>query len=101
MNQLLTPVEAARELGIGLKTLNRARKAGELAYINIGFGTQREAPRFDRADLEAWMEKRRKTLCPSSSEKVTRRASTPTTSGYAVVDFAALRAQRRSEKQKR
>ena len=60
MSPLLTPEQAAKELGIGVDTLAAMRKAGKIPYINIGRGRKRDTPRYDRDDLIAWREKRNK-----------------------------------------
>ena len=67
MSPLLTPEQAAKELGIGVDTLAAMRKAGEIPYINIGRGRKRETPRYDLDDLIAWREKRKQTACQSAS----------------------------------
>jgi excisionase family DNA binding protein len=98
MSRLLTPAEAAEHLGVGEDTLRLIRKAGELPYVNIGRGTKRETPRFDPADLDAWLERRKKLACPSISAKKPRTARTPTISSSVVADFQAARARLLGEK---
>jgi excisionase family DNA binding protein len=104
MTALLTPRQAAEELGIGVDTLASMRQAGEIPYINIGRGKVRETPRYDLDDLIAWRDKRKTTKCQSTFTKPRRTASTATTSSSEVVDIqaalerraAAMRRQRKS-----
>lgn len=64
MTPLLTPKQAAKELGIGVDTLSEMRKAGEIPYVNIGRGTKRETPRYELDDLIAWKESRKQRVHP-------------------------------------
>ena len=100
---LLTPKEAAARLAITVDQLHQLVSDGEIAYIAVGRGQKRPRRRFTDADLEAFIERRRRrdVFLPPSPK--TRRITT-STSGSEVVGFAALRAARlekKLEKQKR
>jgi excisionase family DNA binding protein len=86
MTPLLTPEQAAKELGISADTLAAMRKAGEIPYINIGRGKKRETPRYDPDDLAAWRE-RSKKLCQSLSARTGKRKHTISGSTSVVALF--------------
>jgi excisionase family DNA binding protein len=86
MTPLLTPEQAAKELGIGVDTLAAMRRAGEIPYINIGRGKKRETPRYDRDDLAAWLE-RNKQLCQSLSARIRKTGRIPSGSTSVVALF--------------
>lgn len=58
---LLTPNQAAKHLGISTHTLHALRKGGEIPYVNVGLGKQRERPRYEVEDLDTWIKSRKKT----------------------------------------
>jgi excisionase family DNA binding protein len=91
MTPLLTPEQAAKELGIGVDTLGEMRRHGEIPYVNIGRGKKRETPRYELADLIAWREKRKQTACQSTSGKTRRTGSTSTIFSSKVSDIQAAR----------
>jgi excisionase family DNA binding protein len=98
---LLTPEQAAAELGISRDTLRDMRRAGEIPYVNIGRGRNRETPQYDLNDLIRWKERTKIRACPSSSEKTRKTVPIATTSKSAVADFLAIRENRtRREAQK-
>jgi excisionase family DNA binding protein len=101
MTPLLTPEQAAKELGIGVDTLSAMRKAGDIPYVNIGRGKKRETPRYELDDLIAWKAKRKQTACQFSSAKPPRTGRTTTTSSSKVTDFREILARRESERRKR
>lgn len=97
---LLTCKEAADLLKVSEQLVLNHAKDGELPSINIGRGQKRRRIRFRRADLEAFIDMRRRVeVCQSISEKVKK--NTRTISNTEVVDFQALRAKRKEQKQKR
>jgi excisionase family DNA binding protein len=54
---LLTQHQLAEELQVSVRTLERWRQEGTgPAYIQVG-----RAPRYRRADVDAWLEQRRRT----------------------------------------
>lgn len=87
LDDLLTPAAAARNLGICVKTLRRHVKAGEISYILVGRGLQRQRRMFDPADLKAFRERRRRTeACPSTRAPM---ATMSTISDLKVYGFTA------------
>ncbi|MXN51851.1 helix-turn-helix domain-containing protein [Shinella sp. AETb1-6] len=93
---LLTPESAASRLGISTRQLRDLTDHGQLRWINIGLGKKRPTRRYTPADLEAFIEERAEKC---RSTRRTEETHIPTTSRYGVVDFQAIREQRRSEKQ--
>jgi excisionase family DNA binding protein len=91
----LTVAQAAVWLSASEKTVRQLMKDRELPFIDIGSGKVRAAPRIKIEDLEQFEEKRRgQKKWPSTKEA----KSTITSSSTEVIDFAALRAARRSAK---
>lgn len=74
------------------RTLRKERQAGRLTYIRIGRGVK-----YDPADLIAYVEGAK--ICQSENEKAPR--SIGTRSAWEVIDFAAAREKRASEKQRK
>ncbi|MGE3307798.1 MAG: helix-turn-helix domain-containing protein [Rhizobiaceae bacterium] len=64
---ILTPKQAAEHLGICERTLRRVQRSGGIPYVNVGMGSARETPRYDTADLDAWLASRKKVACPPSA----------------------------------
>jgi excisionase family DNA binding protein len=93
---LLTFARTAARLGVSERTLRKLVDDGELAYIDVGGGRERRSMRFTPQDIEAFLAKRRGTAWRSTSEA----KPTTTSSSFEVLDFAALRAARASEKRK-
>lgn len=99
MTKLLTMAEAAAALGISAKTLRGHVKDGQITYIATGRGTKKMRRMFDACDLEAFLERRRRTdTCPSISQR--GRRTTILTSSGPVADFTVLREQRRAARLK-
>jgi excisionase family DNA binding protein len=99
---LKTPAQAARRLGISIRTLRGLVSSGELRYVNVGRGKQREKMMFtdnDLDDLIAGRTRQKAQQCPSTSPKV-RRSTTSTSSGE-VIAFTARRNGRTDAKRKR
>lgn len=92
---LMTPREAAAELGISSDQLLKLTDKGKLSFIDVRLGQKRPARRYDPDDISAFKMAQRKTVCLSTSGKA--QISTPTTSGMQVVDFSAARKRRTSE----
>jgi excisionase family DNA binding protein len=56
-DKLLTQQQLAAELQVSLRTLERWRQEGNgPAFIRVG-----RAPRYRRADIDAWLDQQRKT----------------------------------------
>jgi excisionase family DNA binding protein len=99
---LLTPAQAARRLGMSVKTLRAHVRTGDIRYVNVGRGKERERIMFAPHDLEGFIAAHTQTKappCPSSSPKA-RRTTTSTSSGE-VVAFTARRNGRTGAKRKR
>ncbi len=92
--EILKPAEAARELGVCLKTLQRLRRAGAIRAIDVSVAAgERGAWRYHPDDIEAFQNARRRARaaeetapCPSTGRKA--RPSGTTTFSSEVVDFA-------------
>jgi excisionase family DNA binding protein len=98
---LKTPAQAARRLGISIRTLRDLVSSGELRYVNVGRGKQRERVMFtdnDLSDLIASRTRQKARQCQSTSPRA-RRSTTSTSSGE-VVAFTALRSERNAGKRK-
>jgi excisionase family DNA binding protein len=93
---LLTPDEAAKELGISSKQLRELCTNGKLPFIDVGLG-ERPARRYEPSDIEAFKAERRTITCPSSKDQAPK--LTPTISGSKVYDIQAILAARQKEKQ--
>jgi hypothetical protein len=99
---LKTPVQAARRLGISIRTLRGLVNAGDLRYVNVGRGKQREKIMFTDSDLDdliASRTRQKAQSCPSISLKARR--STSTTSSGEVLVFTARRSGQAGGKRKR
>lgn len=77
---LLTPKQAAVELGVSTAQLTRLTIDGELPSINIGRGVKRPSRRYDPADIEAFKAVRRTIECRSTSARAPRPISMTSTS---------------------
>ncbi|TFZ59352.1 DNA-binding protein [Methylorubrum sp. Q1] len=89
--------QTAQYLGVSKRTLHSLVSNGLISYIAVGLGLKRRRKMFDPEDLARFRERQRRTECPSTSGPGRRRG--PTTSSSEVVDFQALRAQRRAARQ--
>lgn len=96
---LLTMDEAAAKLRVCRKTLMFHIRRGDLPFVVLGQDLKRPKRMFHPADLVAFIDRQRRTeACQSTSQR--ERNTTSSTSNIEAIDFAALRAQRRGEKQK-
>ena len=86
---LLTEAEAAERLKVCTRTLRKARKSGQLTFVQMG-----RVIRYDESDLAQFIERHRQ--CPSISAKAPRSGNTRSRS--TVFDFEEARAARRSAK---
>lgn len=86
-SKLLTTIETAAILGVCTRTLRSHVNAGELAYVNVGRGTQREQRMFRLADVERFIESRVRYKSGETARVVPRRSS-----GAFVYDFTKPRA---------
>jgi Helix-turn-helix domain len=99
---LKAPVQAAQRLGISIRTLRSLVSAGDLRYVNVGHGKQREKIMFtdnDLNDLIASRTRQKAQQCPSTSPRA-RRTTTSISSGE-VVAFTARRNGQTGGKRKR
>lgn len=64
MPELLTVKQAAEQLGVSIDQVRGFVQDGDLAYINIGRGKKRSTYRFTQADLDDFIERRRKRDVP-------------------------------------
>jgi excisionase family DNA binding protein len=99
---LKTRTQAARRLGVSIRTLRGLVSSGELRYVNVGRGKQREKMMFtdnDLDDLIAGRTRQKAQQCPSTSPKVRR--STTSISGGEVIAFTARRSGQTGGKRKR
>jgi excisionase family DNA binding protein len=99
---LKTPSQAARRLGVSIRTLRGLVTSGDLRYVNVGRGKQREKIMFtdnDLNDLIAGRTRQKAQQCQSISPRA-RRSTTSTSSG-AVLDFTARRNGQTGGKRKR
>src|ERR1022692_3591240 len=71
MSSLITPYEAAEELGISTKLLLGYVRDGELRYVDVGRGGKRKKRMFNPADVEDFKERRtrREMPCRSTSRR--------------------------------
>jgi len=99
---LKTPSQAARRLGVSIRTLRGLVSSGELRYVNVGRGKQREKMMFTDNDLDDLIAKRTRQkaqqLCQSTSPAA-RRTITTTSNGK-VLAFTARRNGRIGGKRK-
>src|ERR1700722_5885211 len=99
-NPLRSPKDAARLLGVSVKTLNGFVRDGEIRYIDIGRGKKKIRRAFSDQDIDEFKERRtrRDVPCQSTSTKTAR--STTSTLNSSVVAFTDLRNARASGKLK-
>jgi excisionase family DNA binding protein len=91
MTDLLNRKQAAKKLDITENQVTGLVSDGELQYINVGRGTKRPRMRFTEADLDEWIERRRKWgACLSINRKNPNRII-GLTSSSTVVGFMARR----------
>lgn len=88
---LMTPREAADFLSVSTKHLRKLTNAGELRYVIVGNGTQRERRRYSAEDLQTFIEARSRQADPTD-----RPPGGPATKASHIIgiDFQALRAGR-------
>ena len=88
---LMTPREAADLLSVSTKHLRKLTNAGEILYVIVGNGTQRERRRYSAEDLQAFIEARSRQAGPTK-----RPPGGPATKASHIVgiDFQALRTAR-------
>jgi excisionase family DNA binding protein len=99
---LKTPARAARRLGVSNRTLRGLVTSGELRYVNVGRGKQREKMMFTDSDLDdliATRTRQKAQQCQSISPRA-RRTTTSTSSGE-VLDFTARQKGQTGGKRKR
>jgi excisionase family DNA binding protein len=100
---LRTPAQAARRLGVSNRTLRGLVTSGEVRYVNVGRGKQRERVMFTDSDLDDFISNRTRQKaqqsCPSTSQRA-RRTTTSTSSGE-VIAFTARRKEQTNARRKR
>ncbi|WP_370191874.1 helix-turn-helix domain-containing protein [Bradyrhizobium elkanii] len=96
----LSPKDAARALGVSVKTLLGFVRDGEIKYIHLGRGRKKIRRGFDFQDLQEFKQRRtrRDVPCQSISPRTARSISS--ISGSEVVGFTARRELRMSEKRR-
>ncbi|MBX5112738.1 helix-turn-helix domain-containing protein [Rhizobium lentis] len=97
-DHLLLPAEAAEQLRISQRQLRDLTDDGLLRWINVGRGSKRATRRYTQEDIDEFKKRQAQTSCPSTSAPA--RKPTPTISSSGAVDFLAILAKRKSEKQK-
>lgn len=90
---LKTQAQAARRLGISIRTLRGLVSAGDLRYVNVGHGKQREKIMFTDSDLDDLIASRTRQKAQQSCQSISPKArrSTTSTSSGAVLAFTARR----------
>jgi excisionase family DNA binding protein len=99
---LLSPKQVGERLQVSPDQVKAFVRDGELRYVNTGRGRKRPRMMFTEADLEEFVERRKRKevpLCPSTSARTARRS--PMTSSGAVVGFRAILDARPDAKPKR
>ena len=97
--RLLSSKEAAALIGVSCDILLAHVRAGRIPYIDVGCGGRRIIRRFHPADIEAFVQARRKVAaCPSSNAR--NRHFSTTTSSTEGGGFLAQRDARRAEMRK-
>jgi hypothetical protein len=88
---LLTPKQAAADIGISVKTLTGHANDGEIRYINVGRGKKKTRRMYDPNDIKEFKERRARREVPQCQSTATRKArSTTTISDSKVIAFTAL-----------
>jgi excisionase family DNA binding protein len=89
--KLNTLKQAARKLGISDDQVRGLVQDGELQYINTGRGKKRPRMKFTDADLDEFIERRRRKNTPCLSTNRKSHRTITSTSGPVVIGFTALR----------
>lgn len=92
---LMTPAQAAIELGISGRQLRDLTADGAIPYIDVGRG-KREARRYEPSDIETFKQERRRIAGPPASALGRRRTAKPP--AHKVYDIQEILAKRQSEK---
>ena len=95
---LLTPKEAAARLAITLEQLTALVFDGEIAYIAIGRGQKRPRRRFTEADIEEFIERRRRREMPFHATLHAHRSRRRSAETAEPVGFMARLAAERERK---
>ncbi|MBX9464886.1 MAG: helix-turn-helix domain-containing protein [Aquamicrobium sp.] len=88
---LMTPQEAADFLSVSTKHLRKLTNAGEIRYVSMGAGTQRERRRYTPEDLQAFIDGRGRRREPV---KATVGQDATKASHIIGIDFQGLREAR-------
>jgi excisionase family DNA binding protein len=100
---LKTQAQAARRLGVSIRTLRGLIDSGEVRYVNLGRGKQRQKIMFTDSDLDDLIASRTRQKAPQSCPSISPKArrSTTTTSGGEILAFTARQNGQISGKRKR
>src|SRR5215469_18966442 len=94
--ELFPPKEAARKLCVSVDQIEGFVRDGELSFVNVGRGKKKRRMMFTQADIEDFIERRRRrNTCSSRSRD---RHSTTPSSNEAAVSFLDRLAARRNAK---
>lgn len=99
METILTLHEVADRLRCSPKHVRELVNDGNLKCIDIGRGGKRRMLRFLEEAVRDFINKGKHDKCQSIADQASR--TSPTTSGYAVIDFRALQKLPREERLKR
>lgn len=94
---MMTPAQAAIELGISGRQLRDLTADGAIPYIDVGRG-KREARRYEPSDIEAFKAERRRIAGPPVSRLGQRHTAKPP--AHRVYDIQEILAKRQSERLK-
>ena len=96
--RLMGVKDTAKMLAISVSTLRELVRAGEIAFIQKGRGSERQHMSFHPQDVEDYIKRSRTRLCLSTNPKTVR--TTISTSSSEDKGFMAQRAARIAAKQK-
>ena len=91
--------EAARLLGMDVKTLRAHVKAGNIRFVSMGLGLTKLRREFALSDILEFLEQMRRRECPCTNA-LTRPTTTMTSSG-GTLGFMARRAKLTAERRRR
>ena len=72
---LVNSLEAAKLLGVSERTLWELKRSGELPFVPMGNGSQRDSVRYSVADLQAFIARRKRS---GNVERTIADSSSPT-----------------------
>ncbi|MBU1313969.1 MAG: helix-turn-helix domain-containing protein [Alphaproteobacteria bacterium] len=95
--KLLTLKDVAEILAISERTVRDFVDAGAMPFVDIGHGRKRRLMRFLPADVDAFIDGRRKIARPS----LPPRRVTPAATAAGAVDFLDILAKRKADQRRR